>query len=75
MNRRFVLSFLVIAASLPALTPALAGTAARPQPTVIVSPCEASWMEKLAAREVRRYVYLRTGSLLPRMTEQKGALP
>ncbi len=32
-------------------------------------------MEKLAAREVRRYVYLRTGSLLPIMTEQKGALP
>lgn len=32
-------------------------------------------MEKLAAREVRRYIYLRTGRLLPLMTEPKGALP
>ena len=32
-------------------------------------------MEKLAAREVRRYIYLRTGRLLPMMTEPKGALP
>ena len=32
-------------------------------------------MEQLAAREVRRYVYLRTGRLLPMMTERAGALP
>jgi hypothetical protein len=32
-------------------------------------------MEQLAAREVRRYVYLRTGWLLPMMTEPKGTLP
>ena len=32
-------------------------------------------MEALAAREVRRYVYVRTGRLLPMMTETKGALP
>jgi len=32
-------------------------------------------MERLAAREVRRYVYLRTGRLLPMMTEPKSALP
>ena len=31
-------------------------------------------METLAAREVRRYVYLRTGRLLPMRTEPKGAL-
>jgi hypothetical protein len=40
-----------------------------------VSPREASWLEQLAAREVRRYVYLRTGRLLPMMTEPTGALP
>ena len=32
-------------------------------------------MEQLAAREVRRYVYLRTGRLLPLITEPNGALP
>ncbi len=29
-------------------------------------------MEQLAAREVRRYVYLRTGPLLPMVTEPQG---
>ena len=32
-------------------------------------------MEQLAACEVRRYIYLRTGRLLPMITEPKGALP
>jgi len=32
-------------------------------------------MEQLAAREVRRYVYLRSGRLLPMRTEPKGTLP
>jgi hypothetical protein len=32
-------------------------------------------MEQFAAREVRRYVYLRTGRLLPMITESKGTLP
>ncbi|MDQ1255495.1 MAG: hypothetical protein QG656_86, partial [Candidatus Hydrogenedentes bacterium] len=31
---------------------------------VIVSPADASWMEQLAAREVRRYLYVRTGIFL-----------
>ena len=31
----------------------------------IVIPGEASYMERLAAKEVRRYLYLRTGELLP----------
>ena len=56
-------------------SPTPAATAAQPKPAIIVSPREASWMEQLAAREVRRYIYLRTGRLLPMMTEPKGALP
>ena len=32
-------------------------------------------MEQLAAREVRRYVYLRTGRLLPMMTQPAGLFP
>jgi hypothetical protein len=37
--------------------------------TVIQSPTEGALMEKLAAREVRRYLYLHTGRLLPVVTE------
>ena len=33
--------------------------------TTIVCPADASPRVKLAAKEVRRYVYLRTGELLP----------
>ena len=33
--------------------------------TVIVCPKTASFAEKLAAKEIRRYVYLRSGELLP----------
>ena len=32
---------------------------------LIVTPKDASPLETLAAREIRRYVYLRTGSLSP----------
>ena len=35
------------------------------QKTVIVCPSDASAQQKLAAKEVRRYVYLRPGTLLP----------
>jgi hypothetical protein len=41
--------------------------------TVILSPQDASYMERLAAREVRRYVYLRTGRLLPIASEAVAA--
>ncbi len=34
-------------------------------PAVIVVSETASWLERLAALEVRRYLYLRTGQLLP----------
>ena len=49
--------------------------AAQAKPAIIVSPREASWMEKLAAHELRRYVYLRTGQLLPIITEPSAELP
>ena len=39
--------------------------AAPPPPAAIVCDKGASAPEKLAAKEVRRYVYLRTGKLLP----------
>lgn len=44
------------------------GSAARTSPfqdVVILSPQQASFLETLGAREVRRYVYQRTGKLLP----------
>ena len=73
MNRQPIL--LALCLSVLGLSPTPAATAAQPKPAIIVSPRDASWMEQLAAREVRRYVYLRTGRLLPMMTEPKGALP
>ena len=39
--------------------------------TTIVSPPKASPLETLAAREVRRYFYLRTGQLLPIVTTNR----
>ena len=41
--------------------------------TVVVSPQNASWTERLAAQEVRRYLYIRTGHL-PRLTEDRDSL-
>ncbi|MHC4748627.1 MAG: hypothetical protein ACYTFW_02015, partial [Planctomycetota bacterium] len=44
-------------------------------PTVtIVSPSEATTAELLAAKEVRRYLYLRTGKLLP-IVQSHNKLP
>ncbi|MGZ4972691.1 MAG: alpha-glucuronidase family glycosyl hydrolase [Limisphaerales bacterium] len=43
----------------------LADCAATVAATVIVLPEKASRLERLAAQEVRRYVYLRSGSVLP----------
>jgi hypothetical protein len=51
------------------LLTSLAPMAAQAEQTVIVSPYDASPLERLAAREVRRYVYLRTGRLLPIVSE------
>ena len=42
-------------------------------PTAVVCAKDAGTAEKLAAKEVRRYVYLRTGILLPIVEELKAA--
>jgi hypothetical protein len=52
-----------LAAAVPACR-AEAGAGEQPPRTIIV-PQGASYAEMLAAKEVRRYVYLRTGQLLP----------
>ncbi|MFH1884368.1 MAG: hypothetical protein ABIL62_16855, partial [Planctomycetota bacterium] len=40
----------------------------------IVSPSNAAIAENLAAKEIRRYLYLRTGKLLP-IVQSKNKLP
>jgi hypothetical protein len=65
---RLILTTLAcIAAALSGFGPADHAVAARPAEPLpsIVSPKGASDLETLAAHEVRRYVYLRTGRLLP----------
>ena len=42
------------------------------EPVAVVSPADASGLEALAAREVRRYFYVRTGRLLPIEPEAAG---
>jgi hypothetical protein len=39
---------------------------------MIISPRDASWMEQLAAREARRYIYLRTGQMAAIVSETEG---
>jgi hypothetical protein len=76
---RRLISIAIALAKLAACTSGCAAAAARPAPPeaapcTIVSPEGASFVEALAAKEVRRYVYLRTGRLLP-IIETAGALP
>ena len=75
MKRRSIFFPLSVTLCALSLIPIPAVSAAQPKPTIIVSPRDASWAEQLAAHEVRRYVYLRTGRLLPMITERAGALP
>ena len=75
MSWRSILCSLGITLSVFGLLPIPAVSAVQAQPTIIVSPTGASWAEQLAAREVRRFVYLRTGLLLPILTQQAGMLP
>jgi hypothetical protein len=49
-------------------------SAAELQPTTIFTATNASFAEQFAAKEIRRYVYLRTGRLLP-APEAKAHLP
>lgn len=50
---------------------AVATVRAEPPPAVVHAE-DASFVERLAAKEVRRYVYLRTGKLLPITTDIKA---
>jgi hypothetical protein len=61
----------------PVVSPvSLAMAASRParplEPAAVVSPAGASDLEAFAVREVRRYVYVRTGRLLPLENEAEG---
>ena len=67
MNRSLRCAILLLSASLLWLVPQ--AFAVQSGNTIILMPHDASWMENLAAREVRRYVYLRTGRLLPIVCE------
>ena len=72
MNRPFL--YTIIGISLSQLwLGAPPAPAAQSQKTIIVTPRDASWMENLAAREVRRYVYLRTGRLLSIVSESAAS--
>ncbi len=53
---------------------AASGRGADAAAITIVSPSDATAVEDLAAKEVRRYVYLRTGELLP-LVQSSGKLP
>ena len=65
MTRRY--AFLVFTAVLLRAVPVFSseGALASGEKAAIVCPTNASVLETLAAREIRRYVYLRTGRLLP----------
>ena len=72
MKGQSILSCLAFALSVLGVSPLPAARAAQANLPIIVSPREASWMEQLAAREVRRYVYLRTGRCCQSWPSRKG---
>ena len=43
------------------------------KPAAVVIAAESTFAESLAAKEIRRYVYVRTGTLLPMVTDIKAA--
>ena len=61
-----------VASVAPALAYAVPATAPPLEPAAVVCRAEASGLEAFAAREVRRYVYVRTGRLLPIRPEATG---
>ena len=74
MNPR-VLSHSIVFCFLAVLPPASSLGTAQAKDVVIVTPRETSWAENLAAREVRRYLYLRTGQLFPTVSETDRSYP
>jgi len=65
---------LVVALGLLGAGAPVRARAAVSQAATIISPSNASYLEKLAAHEVRRYVYLCTGELLS-IRSDSGAVP
>lgn len=63
-SRGFILPFAFVIILAQGLIPTFAAAPAGPKPDVIVCAGDGSPLEQFAAREVRRYVYLRTGRLL-----------
>jgi hypothetical protein len=57
--------FSVLALAACVVLPIAGASAGEDSAAVIVCPAEASHLERLAAKEIRRYVYLRSGGLLP----------
>ena len=55
----------VIAIAWCVMLPITSASARGKSETVIVCPPDATYLERLAAKEIRRYVYLRTGEVLP----------
>ena len=68
MKRRRLGLILIVVCLLCAFAPLSARTESA-LPTAVVCPCDAGFAEKLACKEVRRYIYLRTGTLLPIVDE------
>ena len=73
MNRISTIFPVIAFACLSFLWPA-SGASVSDKDLVIVSPQGATVMETVAAREIRRYVYLRTGLLVP-IVEAQDKLP
>jgi len=71
--KAFARSLLVaVVASVPPAASAVPAKALALEPAAVVWPADASGLEAFAAREVRRYVYVRTGRLLPIEKEAAG---
>ncbi|HIJ73769.1 MAG TPA: hypothetical protein HPP83_06675 [Candidatus Hydrogenedentes bacterium] len=64
MFEKLVCAFAALSTSMAAFAAGIEAASAERE-TVIVCPRKASALESFAAREVRRYVYVRTGELLP----------
>lgn len=75
LNRNRIICGLQIGAYLSISLVTLAAADGPParKPSAVVCPAEAPVNVKLAAREIRRYVYLRTGELLP-LAETGGGI-
>ena len=72
MTQRAMLFFSIAACTAGMVLPSCAGESAI-APAAIVAPPDGTFAERLAAREVRRYFYVRTGRLLPIVEDAKAA--